>query len=205
MSDQGQLFAAPPVVPGLSFVEEAVSAADERTLAARIDAARAAGHRQRFLGLLEDEVRLSADERLQCVFATDRYAWDWQYNGFVDLPKHFFPQIGNLKSQGEEFECANFIANELGGVKDWIRNVERKPGAFSLPTSKYRFYPDFLVRMESGCVLVIEYKGAHLYEQQAEKRRIGELWARRAGAGYRFVMPKQRDWDLIRTAASPGS
>jgi alkylated DNA repair dioxygenase AlkB len=39
MSDQGQLFAAPPVVPGLSFVEEAVSAADERTLAAHIDAA----------------------------------------------------------------------------------------------------------------------------------------------------------------------
>lgn len=175
------------------------------SLAARIDAARAAGHRQRFLGLLEDEVRLSADERLQCIFASGRYAWDWQYNGFVDLPKHFFPQIGNLKSQGEEFECANFIANELGGVRDWIRNVERKPGAFSLPTSKHRFYPDFLVRMESGCVLVIEYKGAHLYEQQAEKRRIGELWARRAGAGYRFVMPKERDWSLIRTAASSGS
>lgn len=170
-------------------------------LAARINATRAAGHKQRFLGLLEDEARLSADDRLQCVFASGRYAWDWQYNGFVDLPKHFFPQIGNLKSQGEEFECANFIANELDGVKDWIRNIERKPGAFSLPTSKHRFYPDFLVRMENGCVLVVEYKGAHLYEEQAEKRRIGELWARRAGETYRFVMPKQRDWGMIRSAA----
>lgn len=175
-------------------------------LAARIKAARAAGHKQRFLGLLEDEARLSADDRLQCVFSSGRYAWDWQYNGFVDLPKHFFPQIGNLKSQGEEFECANFIANELCGVKDWIRNVERKPGAFSLPTSKHRFYPDFLVRMESGRVLIIEYKGAHLYddEGQVEKRRIGELWARRAGENYRFVMPKQRDWQMIHAAASRG-
>ncbi len=175
------------------------------TLAMRIRAARAAGHKQRFLSLLEDEARLSADDRLQCVFASGRYAWDWQYNGFVDLPKHFFPQIGNLKSQGEEFECANFIANELDGVKDWIRNIERKPGAFSLPTSKHRFYPDFLVRMESGRILVVEYKGAHLYEDQAEKRRIGELWARRAGEKYRFIMPKQRDWEMIRTAAEAGS
>lgn len=171
-------------------------------LATRIKTVRLAGHKQRFLGLLEDEARLSADDRLQCVFSSGRYAWDWQYNGFVDLPKHFFPQIGNLKSQGEEFECANFIANELDGVKDWIRNIERKPGAFSLPTSKHRFYPDFLVRMENGCVVVVEYKGAHLYEEQAEKRRIGELWARRAGDQYRFVMPKQRDWGLICAATS---
>lgn len=172
-------------------------------LATRIKAARTAAHRQRFLRLLEDETRLSADDRLQCVFASGRYAWDWQYNGFVELPRHSFPQIGNLKSQGEEFECANFIANELGGVQDWVRNVERKPGAFSLPTSKYRFYPDFLVRMTNGHVLVVEYKGAHLYDDrdQVEKRRIGDLWARRAGERYRFVMPKQRDWAMVRAAA----
>ena len=176
-------------------------------LATRINTERSLGYKQRFLGLLEDETRLSADERLQCVFSSGRYAWDWQYNGFVSLPKHFFPQIGNLKSQGEEFECANFIANELEGVKDWIRNVERKPGAFSLPTSKHRFYPDFLVRMENGHTLVVEYKGAHLYDDkdQVEKRRIGELWARRAGEKFRFVMPKQRDWAMIRVVASADS
>lgn len=172
-------------------------------LAARIDSARSGGYKQRFLGLLEDETHVSADERLQLGFDSGRYAWDWQYNGYVELRRHFFPQIGNLKSQGEEFECANFIANELEGVQDWIRNVDRKPGAFSLPTSRHRFYPDFLVRMTSGRILVVEYKGAQLYDnpEQAEKRRIGELWARRAGDRYRFVMPKQRDWALIRAAA----
>lgn len=169
-------------------------------LQARLATVRQNGLRQRFLALLEPESRLSADERLQCVFAAGRYAWDWQYNGFVTLPKHFFPQIGNLKSQGEEFECADFIANRLEGVRDWIRNVERKPGAFSLPTSRHRFYPDFLARMHDGRVLVIEYKGADRYDQpeQVEKRRMGVLWARRAGAQYRFVMPKQRDWRMIR-------
>lgn len=171
-------------------------------LADRLAAARVAGHRQRFLALLDHEDRLTATDRLQCVFSSGRYAWDWQYNGFVTLPKHFFPQIGNLKAQGEEFECANFIANTLEGVRDWVRNVERKPGAFSLPTSRYRFYPDFLVRMTDGRILVVEYKGADRYDQpeQAEKRRIGELWARRAGDRYAFVMPKQKDWTMIRAA-----
>lgn len=172
------------------------------TLAERIAKARRQGKQQRFLDLLGDETQMSADARLQCVFSSGRYAWDWQYNGFVTLPKHFFPQIGNLQSQGEEFECADFIANRLDGVRDWVRNIERKPGAFSLPTSHQRFYPDFLVRMDDGRMLVVEYKGAHLYDnpEQAEKRRLGELWARRAGERYRFVMPKRKDWGMIRAA-----
>lgn len=171
-------------------------------LAQRIAHARRHGQQQRFLGLLGDETRMSADARLQCVFSAGRYAWDWQYNGFVTLPRHFFPQIGNLQSQGEEFECADFIANRLDGVRDWVRNIERKPGAFSLPTSHQRFYPDFLVRMADGRVLVVEYKGAHLYDnpEQVEKRRIGELWARRAGERFHFVMPKRKDWGMIRAA-----
>ena len=171
-------------------------------LAQRIAHARRHGQHQRFLNLLGDESRMSADARLQCVFKSGRYAWDWQYNGFVTLPRHFFPQIGNLQSQGEEFECADFIANRLDGVRDWVRNIERKPGAFSLPTSHQRFYPDFLVRMTDGRMLVVEYKGAHLYDnpEQVEKRRIGQLWARRAGERFRFVMPKRKDWGMIRAA-----
>jgi hypothetical protein len=39
MTEQGELFAAEPIVPGLALVEDAVSAAEEAALAARIDAA----------------------------------------------------------------------------------------------------------------------------------------------------------------------
>ena len=190
-------------VRGFSVEELAYRKARLRdVLQERISVARQYGQRQQFLRLLDDGSQLCTDARLQAVLSAGRYAWDWQYNGFVTLPKHFFPQIGNLKSQGEEFECADFIANHLDGVRDWIRNVERKPGAFSLPTSKYRFYPDFLVRMLDGRILVVEYKGADRYDapDQVEKRRIGQLWAERAGGDYRFVMPQKRDWAMIRAA-----
>jgi alkylated DNA repair dioxygenase AlkB len=39
MLNQGELFAAPPLVPGLVLVDQAVSAAEERALEAHIDAA----------------------------------------------------------------------------------------------------------------------------------------------------------------------
>jgi type III restriction enzyme len=168
-------------------------------LATRLKVAMQRATSQGFLTLLGDEDRISADERLQCVFQQGRYAWDYQYTGFVALRRHFFPQIGNLKPQGEEFECAEFIANQLDGLRWWVRNIERKPGAFSLPTSRYRFYPDFVCQMEDGRILVVEYKGADRYDapDQREKRDIGELWARRSGGRCVFVMPKQRNFASI--------
>ncbi|MGB8377399.1 MAG: DEAD/DEAH box helicase family protein, partial [Rhodanobacteraceae bacterium] len=171
-------------------------------LATRLKTAMQRATSQGFLGLLTDEERISADDRLQCIFQQGRYAWDFQYSGFVALRRHFFAQIGNLKAEGEEFECAEFIANQLDGLRWWVRNVERKPGAFSLPTSRYRFYPDFVCQMEDDRILVVEYKGADRYgaPEQKEKRDIGELWARRSNGRCVFVMPKQRDFAAIRNA-----
>ncbi len=171
-------------------------------LAEQLNKAKRNATAQGFLALLGDESRLSADDRLQIAFRGGRYAWDWQYNGFVTLKRHFFPQIGNLKSEGEVFDCAQFIANEMDGVESWVRNVERKPSSFSLPTSRQRFYPDFICRMQDRRILVVEYKGAHLYDtpEQKEKRDIGTLWARRSGGRCVFVMPKQRDFAGIEQA-----
>jgi type III restriction enzyme len=168
-------------------------------LAARLKTAMQHATAQGFLGLLGDEERISVDERLQCVFQQGRYAWDYQYTGFVALRRHFFPQIGNLKPEGEEFECAEFIANQLDGLRCWVRNVERKPSAFSLPTSRYRFYPDFVCQMDDDRMLVVEYKGADRYDApgQKEKRDIGELWARRSKGRCLFAMPQQRDFASI--------
>lgn len=109
---------------------------------------------------------------------------------------HFLPQIGNLKSDGEEFDCAQFIANELEGVESWIRNVERKPGSFSLPTSSDRFYPDFLIRLQNGGIVAAEYKGKHLDGRDSdEKKRLGELWERRSGGSCAFAwVDRPNDW-----------
>lgn len=172
-------------------------------LAAHLKKARRGAAKQRFLALLGDEPQLSADDRLQRVFSTGRYAWDSQYNGFIALKRHFFPQIGNLKSTGEEFQCAQFIANEMGGVRDWIRNVERKPGSFSLPTSSDRFYPDFLIRLANGGIIAAEYKGEHIAtnKDSDEKKRIGELWERRSGGSCAFAWVEQKNWATLKEAA----
>ena len=74
----------------------------------------------------------TVNDRSEVVFQRGRYAYDSIYCGFTELPKHFFPQIGNLKGEGEEFECALFLATQLEGVKFWVRNVERKASSFSL-------------------------------------------------------------------------
>ena len=53
--------------------------------------------------------------------------------------------------------------------------------------------------LDDGRVLVVEYKGAHLWgaPDAGEKRKVGELWADRSQGHCLFVMPKGPDWDTI--------
>jgi type III restriction enzyme len=144
--------------------------------------------------------QFTADGRCALIFEQGRYAYDWTYTGFVDLPKHFFPKIGNLQDKGEEFECAVFLATQLEGVKWWVRNVERKPTSFSLQTSTDRFYPDFICLLEDGRILVVEYKNTKDWENpdSEEKRILGDLWGRRSNGKCLFIMPRGQDWEEIR-------
>ncbi len=84
----------------------------------------------------------------------------------------------------------------LDEVETWVRNVPpRHQWCFRLPTSKDDFYPDFVARLKDGRVLVVEYKGAHLAADPAEreKRRVGELWARASKGKGIFVWAMKRD------------
>ncbi len=150
--------------------------------------------------LLEDESRFEVRDEPAIVFQQGRYAYDYPYAGLIPLKRHFFPVIGNLRDSGEEFECAEFIANRLEGVEWWVRNVEKKSTSFWLQTSSGRFYPDFVVRMQNGVFLVVEYKGKHLADNRdsQEKKRIGALWARRSGGRCRFAWVEERQWQSIR-------
>lgn len=152
-----------------------------------------------FEGLFDDESRFAVRDEHCIVLEQGRYAYDYPYTGLIPLKRHFFPVIGNLKSSGEEFECAEFIAHHLEGVAWWVRNVERKPTSFWLQTASDRFYPDFLVQMENGLLLAIEYKGAHISDNSdsREKRRVGELWARRSEGRCQFVWVENRQWGDI--------
>ncbi len=129
----------------------------------------------------------------------DRYAPNWYYEGGYSWQKHALPIVGELKSEGEEFECAQYI-DQLPQVKRWVRNLERRSDAsFWLPTSTDRFYPDFLAELEDGRFLVVEYKGEHLWsnDDSKEKRTVGELWSDRSSGRCIFVMPKGKDLKAI--------
>jgi len=132
------------------------------------------------------------------IFREGHYAYDDPYSGFYQFNKHFFGVIGNMKSQGEEFECAMFL-DQMPEVEYWVRNVEKKPGSFWLPTSRYRFYPDFVAKLKDGRILVVEYKGGKLSEaaSEIEKNDIGQLWASRS-ENCLFVMAIDRNWQSIR-------
>ena len=188
-------------VEQLAFRKFRLRGALERKLVAGLKLAK----QKRFDNLLATPAQFSlrADEH-HIEFAAGRYAYDTAYAGPIQLKRHFFPVIGNLKAQGEEFECAEIIANQLPRVRHWVRNVERKPGSFWLQTASDRFYPDFVIELEDGTRVAVEYKGADRSDTRdsIEKRRIGELWAARSGGRCRFAWVENRNWGTLRTAVT---
>ena len=69
------------------------------------------------------------------------------YQGSFKFAKHYYPRIEDLKSDGEEFTCAQAIDTHAQ-VKYWIRNlVKREQASFRLPLAGGYFYPDFVVAL----------------------------------------------------------
>ncbi len=92
---------------------------------------------------LLDESSLVAPEAHALDFSTIHYDPSWHYDGAFRFGKHYFaPGRGELKSSREEYQCACFL-DGLAEVKAWVRNLSRRPTAFSLQISRQRFYPDF--------------------------------------------------------------
>ena len=135
-----------------------------------------------------------------CVEMTEaKYSPNWYYEGSYQFNRRLFPLVGELKSEGEEYECAVFL-DELDGVKKWVRNLERRPDtSFWLQTSTDKFYPDFVVLLNDGRFLVVEYKGHDRWsnDDSKEKRAIGELWEARSNGRCLFIMPDGPDWKAI--------
>ena len=132
-------------------------------------------------------------------YSEDRYSPNWYYDGAYKFRKHFFPLVGELKGEGEEFECAVFL-DQLDAVKYWVRNLERRPdSSFWLQTSTDKFYPDFVALLNDGRILVVESKGEDRWsnDDSKEKRAVGDLWADRSKGQCLFVMPKGTDWEAI--------
>jgi len=148
--------------------------------------------------LFSEDVNVLLSEQFVYQFKPTHYpARAPYYSGRYKFQKHYFPNnlIEDLKSQGEEYECAKAI-DGLSAVKYWIRNlVRRSDASFWLPLAHQKFYPDFICELNDGRMLVVEYKGdAYVSnDDSAEKRNVGELWAEASEGKCLFIMAVEQD------------
>lgn len=137
---------------------------------------------------------LVVSKEAQFQFPPDAYPASSLYKGGYRFKKHYFPAIGDLKPDGEEFDCAVFL-DSLQEVKFWVRNLPgpgRETTSFWLQTSTDKFYPDFVCLLVDGRILIVEYKNATDWsnDDNREKRALGELWVERSDGSCVFFMPK---------------
>lgn len=127
------------------------------------------------------------EDSLSCFkFKPERYQPRRIYeggSGARDFQKHYFSRIHDLRyktpngEETEEYQCA--VAIDMNpNVKQWIRNIEKSEDSFRLPLASGYFYPDFVVELNDGRILVIEYKGAQLIGNvdTKEKESVGRRW-----------------------------
>ena len=131
-------------------------------------------------------------------FDKDRYSPNSYYEGSYRFNKHYFPRIGEM--DGEEIQCAQLM-DSLPQVWYWVRNLVRSESSFWLATSTDRFYPDFVVLLNDGRVLLVEYKSERDWsnDDSKDKRQVGDRWAELSGGQCLFIMPKGKDWTAIET------
>jgi type III restriction enzyme len=174
-----------------------------KSIETKIDSLRSGHNRSAFDALLlNPDTPWEVGPELCLTFDADAYAPNWYYDGNYRFTKHLYPLIGELKSDGEEFQCAVHL-DTSERVEVWVRNLERRPeSSFWLQTSTDRFYPDFVARLTDGRILVVEYKGADRWstDDSEEKRAIGDLWAARGNGRCTFIMPNGPDWPALAAA-----
>jgi type III restriction enzyme len=148
------------------------------------------------------ESRIVVDDSYTFEFHPQAYAPSRDYDkrfGFFDFRKHYYGRIGDFDSK-EEFECAVELdkLSQQGRISFWVRNLVRKEGcSFFLQKADGRFYPDFLCQLTNGSILAVEYKGADRWVSAEHDRLIGGLWEELSGGRCRFIMVKDKKWELI--------
>lgn len=179
-------------------------------VAARIEQHRAEESKAAFQQWLMPESGLKASAQCAVDFRRMIYEPGMFYDGGFVFRKHYFgPRPGDLtekKADGSrtaEMRCAEFL-DGLPEVETWVRNLPRRATSFRLQTSKDWFYPDFVCLLKDGRILVVEYKGDHLWDEAQEKRDVGAVWESRSDGKCIFVMPRAGDMEALITQKISG-
>jgi len=170
-------------------------------IAAKIDTYRQSMKYSGFQQILAQEFasRLEVSPEVAFHYDPKQYPANWYYEGRYQFQKHYYPQVGELKAEGEEFECARRL-DLLPQVKFWVRNLNRQPNySFWLQTSTDKFYPDFVAQLNDGRWLVMEYKGQQFLDSAdtKEKKTVGELWEARSKGKCLFRMATAANLDRL--------
>lgn len=116
---------------------------------------------------------------------------------YFSFPKKIYPKniavgiIRNLyTAEGEMNDFERSIINEvanLDSVVFWHRNLERGKGFFI--NGYMNHYPDFIVKMKDGRIVLLETKGDDRDNTDSmRKLKLGNLWAAKAGDKFRYFM-----------------
>ncbi|MEA2096922.1 MAG: DEAD/DEAH box helicase family protein [Candidatus Cloacimonadota bacterium] len=150
-----------------------------------------------FVSLIKNKIRMLTDQYAEKQFITLLDKGSIICKESFEFPKTISPKTtlnGITKNlYVEEGEINDFekkiiyeIAN-LESVVFWHRNLERGKGF--LLNGFINHYPDFIVKMKNGKIIVIETKGDHLDGSDSLKKlRLGEKWASKAGDKFRYFM-----------------
>lgn len=164
----------------------------------KVDEFRNSAHEQAFKSFFDAKSKVEVTPEM--VFSFDPLEYPAPvgslHRGQHGFKKHYYPEVGKIDNTEERY-CAEYI-NSMDEVEFWVRNISNQPTrSFWFQTSKGRFYPDFVCKLNDGRYLVVEYKGGHLYTDAEEKRQVGELWEKRSKGMCLFIMPTDRKYDVI--------
>ncbi|HEY3778594.1 MAG TPA: DEAD/DEAH box helicase family protein [Rhizomicrobium sp.] len=153
--------------------------------------------------LAQSGLELATSAELELVFEEQTYSYNQPYSGGMIFNKHLFRVIGDLAAQGDEFDCAVHI-DRMTETQTWVRNTAKQPYSFWLQLAGGKFYPDFVVLLNDGRYLVVEFKGAQLITADEAKVRdvIGQQWAERSEGKCAFVMVDRTEFSRISQVAA---
>lgn len=94
----------------------------------------------------------------------------------ANFKKHKYDNVHKLDSE-EEYKVALYI-DSLDDVESWVRNIDKDyENSFWLQTEEGKFYPDFIIKLKSGKIVVAEYKGkVYIPEYEKYKKPVADAW-----------------------------
>ncbi|HET9341303.1 MAG TPA: hypothetical protein VFO25_00060 [Candidatus Eremiobacteraceae bacterium] len=173
-----------------------------RSSVARVlDRLRSNARKIRWDRLIEDSQNIAVDSKVVFEYRpeVDFYPATSFYEGRYVFQSHFYPKVGELGSNGEEFDCACLI-DSMAEVDTWVRNLSRRSStSFWLQTSTDKFFPDFVARLKDERILVVEYKRRSDMESTdtLEKSRLGNVWATGSSGKCLFAVVTAESMDAV--------